>query len=165
MSKQELISKIIRHMLEFQEKYKLNKICITNTQILYDILKSDYFNLNPKVKAVYTISKNGVNIGYTGGHLVIDLNNNIIDCSYDMVSNNTTYYNNFKDFKDELYKLHNTYNNDDIIDYKNELKNYLKFSKKADKMNNDEFLYTDKESYHKQLNYLEKKLDLIIFKK
>jgi len=165
MSKQELISKIIRNMLEFQEKYKLNKICITNTQILYDILKSDYFNLNPKVKAVYTISKNGVNIGYTGGHLVIDLNNNIIDCSYDMVSNNTTYYNNFKDFKDELYKLHNTYNNDDIIDYKNELKNYLKFSKKADKMNNDEFLYTDKESYHKQLNYLEKKLDLIIFKK
>ena len=165
MSKQELISKIIRNMLEFQEKYKLNKICITNTQILYDILKSDYFNLNPKVKAVYTISKNGVNIGYTGGHLVIDLNNNIIDCSYDMVSNNTTYYNNFKDFKDELYKLHNTYNNDDIIDYKNQINNYLKFSKKADKMNNDEFLYTDKESYHNQLNYLEKKLDLIIFKK
>ena len=158
-NKKKLLNSIRDAMLEYQMLHSVEKCCITNTQIMYDILNSNYFkslNLKPIIKAVYVIYKdNYTDIHLTGGHLIIVLNGDITyDCSYDISSkNDILYYDNYKDFKEELSNYSQNY----LI--KTCLKQNIDFTNNfANKMNNGEFIITSRESYHNQLNYIENKL-------
>lgn len=157
MEKLQLIENIREAMMDFQKINNITGCCISNSQIMYDVLCSQYFkelNLKPIVKSVYTVDvevKNTITSKFSGGHIVIVLgDDNILDCSYDISSKKyILYYDTFKKFKQEVE------NNKIAV---NCLKDDLYFAGIAKQMNNGEFFYTDKESYENQIKYIEKRI-------
>ena len=157
MEKLQLIENIRKTMMDYQRENNITGCCISNTQIMYDVLCSKYFkelNLNPIVKSVYTIdvevSKN-ITSKFSGGHIVIFVSGyKLLDCSYDISSKKyILYYDNFKDFKEQ------------VADNKiavNCLKDDLYFAGIAERMNKGDFFYTDRGSYEDQIKYIENRL-------
>jgi len=157
MEKLQLIENIREAMMDYQRENNITGCCISNTQIMYDVLCSEYFkelNLKPIVKSVYTIdievSKN-ITSRFMGGHLVLFLNDyRLLDCSYDISSKKyILYYDTFRDFKEQV---------EDNKIAVNCLKDDLYFAAIAERMNRGEFFYTDRESYEDQIKYIEKKM-------
>ena len=157
MEKLQLIENIREAMMEYQRENNITGCCISNTQIMYDVLCSEYFkelNLKPIVKSVYTIDvevKDSIRSKFMGGHLVLFLNDyQLLDCSYDISSKKyILYYDNFKDFKEQVE------NNKIAV---NCLKDDLYFAGIAEQMNKGNFFYTSRESYEDQIKYIEKKM-------
>jgi len=156
MEKIKLIENIKEAMMDYQRENGITGCCISNTQIMYDVLCSQYFkelNINPIVKSVYTIdvevSKN-ITSRFMGGHLVIFLGDNLYDCSYDISSKKyILYYNSFRDFKEQVQ--------DNDISVKC-LKDDLYFAGIAERMNKGEFFYSNRESYEDQIKYIEERM-------
>ena len=152
-----MIENIREAMMDYQRENGITGCCISNTQIMYDVLCSEYFkelNINPVVKSVYTIDvevKDSITSKFMGGHLVLFLgDDNILDCSYHISSKKyILYYDNFHKFKQEV--------EDNKISV-NCLKDDLYFAGIAERMNKGEFFYTDRESYEDQIKYIEERM-------
>jgi hypothetical protein len=165
MEMEKTISNIILSMRKFQKNNNIKKQCLTNTQYLYDIIKSNNIN-NVKVKAVFALSNNydtDTSV-FVGGHLILVLDNDvIIDPSYDIFSlKNISYFYNIKD-------LINTTNTTLSVNNKNKLKtiyrelmcNHCRFIKLAERINNGELIITDKIHYNNQADYIENIYNII----
>jgi hypothetical protein len=158
-----LISNIILSMREFQKENNIKKQCITNTKYLYDIIRRNCKN-DVKTKAVFVFSSDeeiGNNI-VLGGHLVVVVDGEIIEPSYDIFSlKNKLYFDNIRDLID-------------IFDNKTELKtkidikklmiDHIDFIKLAEKINKGQFLITEKKFYNEQADYIENLYSKQIFK-
>jgi hypothetical protein len=148
------INNIVNSMREFQKINNIKNQCMTNTQTLYDILKNNnlcYFNA--KAKAVFAISNNKetntVNIIH---HIVIIVNNIIIDPSYDVYSLiNIDYYDNIKDFTSLFENPQKQ-----LLNLKEYLTKFIHFTKIAIDINNGELRIANKDFYNKQADYIEK---------
>jgi hypothetical protein len=147
-------------MLVFQEKNSIKNECMANVQYLYDSIKMSTNIKNVVVKAVMVASLDSDNLTVVDGHLVIELDNHIIDPSYDVcvLLKNKRYFYNIKNFLDSF--------NDDskaqfITKNKHAFDNFLKFVKIADKINSGACMFHDKVFYNAQADYVDKMIKFI----
>ena len=135
-------------MREFQKKNSITKQCITNVQFLSDCIKRNT-NENIFVKAVFVLSTDCGVFKCVSGHLVIIIDNQIIDPSHDVYSrNDRKYFDNVKDMIDNCDDGFKPHAKDLISDF-------LAFMKYADQINNGELLVPDKLFYNQQADYIE----------
>ena len=148
-------------MLVFQENNSIQNECITNVQYLYDSIKMSTNIKNVVVKAFMVTSLDSDdNLTFVSGHLVIELDNRIIDPSYDVcvLLKNKRYFDNIKNLLDN-------FNSDSkaqfIKKYKHAFDNFLKFVKIADKINSGDCMVHDKVFYNAQADYVDKMISLV----
>lgn len=135
-----LVAKIILEMREYQRINNIVNKCVTNTQLLYDMM-SDFGIKNIKVEAVIAIRPPDLEIPQVkicAGHLVIICDDVIIDPSYEIYSMpNKLYVHNIKELLEYLKA-------DNDIQSQNTLKksieycidHHLRFKKFANEINN-----------------------------
>jgi len=143
------ITNITLSMREFQKINGVTRQCVTNTQYLYDTIKSNT-NSNVKVQPVIVISTDVTTLRCIV-HLVVVLDDKtIIDPSYDVFSlNNKSYYDNIKDF---MFNVRST----DRHLLKKSITDFICFIKLAERINNGELLICDILFYNQQADYIEK---------
>jgi hypothetical protein len=155
MDRTTFIANIILSMREFQKEHNITSQCVTNAQYLYDIIKTNTSN-DVKTKAVFVFSNDNMETAFfVGGHLVILLDDDtVIDPSYDIFCRtNNRYFDNVKDFMnifDDKTALSTR------IDIKKLLHDHITFMKLAERINNGEFIITEKKFYNDQADYIEK---------
>jgi hypothetical protein len=142
---------IIDSMREFQKINNIKSQCITNTQYFYDTLKNNT-SVNAKAKAVFAVSNDEeTDTWLVINHMVITIDETVLEPSYEVYSlKNVKYYDSINHF---LSLFQNP--NEQITNLKEYLTKFIKFVKMAERINNDEFIITDKEFYNKQADYIE----------
>lgn len=152
-----LVAKIVLEMREYQRINNIVNKCVTNTQLLYDMM-SDFGIKNIKVDAVIAIRPPDLEIPQVkicAGHLVIMIDDVLIDPSYEIYSMpNKLYVHNIKELSEYL----KSYND---IQSQNTLKNsieycidhHLRFKTHANKINNG-IKYADDDYYSKLKKHL-----------
>ena len=164
MNMSNLIKSIIDTMIEYQAINNIKGRCITNTQILYDIIRATDPLLDVKIKAAIVIIDDSENKNFiiNKGHMVLDIGNeNVIDVSYEVASyNNSYYFTNIKDFMNFSFK---NYGKKQCIEIWNKLggikkitEDFINFVKHANEMNNNEFSM-HKSYYNKLCDYIQEK--------
>ena len=151
MDKTIWISKIVLSMREYQNQKNITNNCVTNTQYLYDCIKTNSIKTNVKACAVILISTNNNITTCVAGHLAILLDNTIvIEPSYDVYKKiNKFYCNNIKDF----IELHS--NGMEKIFIKDVCTKFLHFVTLADSINKGKLIINDKTFYNEQADYIE----------
>ena len=154
ISKIKLLTQIQNSMLKYQKENNIKKNCVTNTQVLYDIVKNNYPELQPKAKTFICYYKDcDESVFYT--HLLIEvdlLGYKIIEPSYDVIKHsNVVYFENFINLK-------NSFANFDELD-KDEIKTmltmYLELKNVENKINNGMFQITSLEYYNNLIDYIQ----------
>jgi len=146
------ICKIIKLMHQYQKDNNITKQCVTNVQYLYDVFKcniNEYFTF--KAIPVMCIGYRGNDIIIVKGHLLLKLEDRIIDPSYEIDSlDNLHIYDNIKMFLDALSV------NEALQDFirKDVVTTFLTFKSLADQINSGG-LVTDKDYYNNQADYIE----------
>lgn len=149
------VANIIRLMREYQKMNNVKKQCITNAQTLYDLINHNT-NYDVKVQAVYVLSYDGDDCFVCAGHVVVNVEGVIFDTSYDIYSlKDPQYFDNIKVLLSNMNPI-------DPKDKKELIKKHIVFKNFADKMNKDEFIITDRDHYHKQLDYIQTQLGMKI---
>jgi hypothetical protein len=155
------IQLFIKYMIEFQKNNNIKGQCITNTQYLYDHINHNFSNIKHKAKAVICVTNNN-NIITCIVHMVIIIDNNIYDPSYEIISlNNLSYYDNIKTIISVLPHV-----SKEMIS--KTFTGFIKFIELADKINKGGLLVCDKDFYNNQADYVEiknKKLIMNILSK
>jgi hypothetical protein len=159
-----VIKSIVNTMVEYQEIHNIKKECVTNVQILYDIIKETDPSLDVKIKAVIVVSHDNENNTHlcVTGHLVLSIDDeNVIDPSYEIASLKNSYY--FTNIKDYIQSFNNTYDKKEQIEIfskggglANIIQEHLKFVNIADGMNNNKFRI-NKEYYNNICQYIQVK--------
>jgi hypothetical protein len=157
---------IVSAMREYQRQNKIKKMCINNTQYLFDLLKVLIPEHKVEIKSVigFCADENGISITITG-HLVIYVNNEyVIDPSYDIfkiehiLNSNLQVYANIIDFKntigDENYRV--LYKEKKVMDEKKLIKDAIQFQRFAKEMNEGRFIITDRDYYDNQADFVER---------
>ena len=140
-------------MLKYQKQNNIEKNCITNTQVLYDIVKINYPELQPKAKAVICYFKDG-DVGVLYSHLLLEINllgYRIIEVSYDVIKHIPVVY--FESF----INLKKDFANFDELDkdkIKSILKMYLKLKNIENIINNGTFQISSIEYYNNLMDYI-----------
>lgn len=164
MSISNIIKNIVSTMVEYQAIHNIKGKCVTNVQILYDIIRATDPKLDIKIKAVMVIIDDYENntMICNKGHLVLDIGNkNVLDPSYEVASfNNSYYFTNVKDFINFNFKNYGKKQSIELWDkfegIKKITEQFMFFVKKADEMNNNEF-YIDKSYYNNLCDYIQEK--------
>jgi hypothetical protein len=150
------INNVCNWMFKYQKLHHTEKMCITNTQILYDIIKYTYPHLKVEAKTVVCISNDDINsITRIITHVVVVINDTeIYDPSYEIISlQNVQYIENVKQFmrrtKDAAPKELLIQTIDDIV----------ALTKLANRINSGELIITDKDYYNELFDYLLSKCD------
>lgn len=157
---------IVSAMREYQRQNEIKKMCINNTQYLFDLLKVLIPEHKVEIKSVIGFCADDENdICITiSGHLVIYVNNEyVIDPSYDIfkiehvLNSNLQVYANIIDFKntigDENYKV--LYKERKVLDEKKLIKDAIQFQRFAKEMNEGTFMITDRDYYDNQADFVE----------
>mgnify|MGYP006113524523 CR=1 FL=1 len=147
------ILKYRKKMVEYQKSKNIKKMCMTNVQILFDIIKSSDTNLNTIVKPKIVIGAfNEDTLKIIKAHLVINIDNHIIDTSYEvMLLNNKYYFDNIKQFYDHIQKYKITQN---FRFNHEEIQTFINFQKIAKDINKGLFCISNKEYYNNLYNNL-----------
>jgi hypothetical protein len=145
------------YMLEYQRKNIIKGKCITNVQYLYDSIKENIKNCNIKIIGVFVTSVHQNIHRLISPHLVLLLDDDIIDPSYEVYSlKNKQYYITFKDLNDTTDIIHSTeYNIKEIIN------SHICITQIADEMNSGKKWITDEEYYINQADYVQKNNNFI----
>lgn len=164
MSISNLIKSIINTMTEYQKIHNIKGRCITNTQILYDIIRATDPSLDVKIQAVIVIiddTENNIMI-CNRAHMVLYIGDgNVIDASYEVANQKNSYYfTNIKDFINFCFK---NYGKKETIEYcdimggiKKITEDFIEFVNLASKMNDNEFCI-NQEYYNNILDYIQEK--------
>lgn len=153
------ISRICRVMREYQKMNNTIEMCMTNTQTLYDIIKSSFPSVDVKAKAVICCNTMDAHnddhdrtpILKQTIHLMIIADGIYYEPSYELYSSRDIQY--FSSIKN---LLEGVIPNDIIKDnIKNTLQSFLIFVKLEEKINSGEFSITDKDYYNNQLDYIQ----------
>lgn len=149
---------IMAYMLDYQSKNAIKRECMTNVQYLYDSIKMST-NIKCKVKSVMVTNLDDNNFTFISPHLVIELEDRIIDPSYDVfiLLKNKRYYDNVKDLLDSFDKKGKSLF---IKNYKHGFDKFLEFNKLADKMNSGICMVHDSVFYNTQADYVAKMIQL-----
>lgn len=144
------IEKIVNAMHKYQKINNVKGCCMTNALILYDIVRLSTAK-NVKVKAVYAISYDTETAicRFFEGHVVLSLGNNqLIEPSWELE--------NLKDVQyfDSINVLIKVFKGLDRKVLPQLIEKHIYFTNIANRINNGEFLISDEEHYHKQLDYL-----------
>ena len=129
-------------MFEFQKKYDVKNKCILNCKILVDELKKH--NFNAKYKAVMVLGEFADDTLYLNkGHIVVDLDGELHEASYDVKKTKKTYYfDNLKDILEDLALFKKL-----KINKKNIIDNFIKFKKIEECLNNNTYNFTNCEKF------------------
>lgn len=156
MNSTEFVANVVLSMRQYQKENDIKRQCITNTQYLYDLIKTNTLS-DVKVKSVLVVGhKNDEELCLISGHLVVVLDDGlVIDPSYEIACiENRRYFDNVNDFLKCIGKVDRS---QFYVDVKTMIKNQLVFMKYAEKMNNGDCLVVDKDFYNKQADYIEEK--------
>ena len=163
MNTSRLLKSVINTMMEYQKINNIKGECITNTQILYDIIKAIEPTLDVKIKAVIVVA-NDDNITYcVKGHLVLVVDNGkkVLDPSYEVASyENSNYLTNVNTF---IKFLKNNYNKKQQTELFNScgklpsiIESHIRFVNFANRMNDGDF-YRYVDYYNNLFNYIQEK--------
>ena len=148
---------VIDLMYEYQRINEITKCCITNVQILYDIMKSIGVNLNLKIVSVVVRAVDNELGEYhlIDGHLCVSLSEDMLfDPSYEIFKmKNVEYFQNISIYLKSLGEnsrnlINNNFNIREIIGTNN------RFIQLAEQMNQGKFLINDRALYNAQLDYI-----------
>ena len=158
------LQNIINYMLEFQRINGIVSECMTNVQILYDIVNSnvnqfkDGTKYDIKVKPYIVLSSDDV-CKIVSQHVILDINGLRIDPSYETTSlKNRIYFKDFKEFMDHLSDNSKKLL-DESFDLKTILEGYVNSVNISERMNKGEFMISNKQYYDNQFDYIAKKLN------
>jgi hypothetical protein len=157
------ISKICRVMREYQKINNTIEMCMTNSQILYDIIKASFPLVDVKAKAViccntmdaYSDDIDKTPILKQTIHLMIIADGIYYEPSYELYSlKGVQYFSSIKNLLEGVIP-------NDIIknNIKNTLQSFLIFVEHEKSINSGNFLITDKDYYNNQLDYIQTKLN------
>lgn len=147
------IRKCLELMLKYQKENNITKECLTNVQYVYDMFKCNingYFTF--EAIPVMCIGIRGNDVIIVKGHLVLKLEDRIIDPSYEICSmDNVRYYDNIKTFFDALSL------NEALQDFvrKDVVTTFLTFKSFADQINSGGLVISNKTFYNNQADYIE----------
>jgi hypothetical protein len=134
------IKMILDIMIKYQKENNIKRECVTNTQFLYRIIKSN-FPVPVKVIPIIYIS----DFGIQSGHLVLEIEGmGFIECSYDMLDRLKT-ADVYKTIKECL--ANETFANNESK--KMLIENVLHFQKIANRMNEGEIMISDFKYFQK----------------
>ena len=156
MSEISKITEIANVMCLYQKLQNVEKECITNTQILFDIINDNYPHLDVKAKPCFVIEQNKdkkyVKIIV---HIIIYINNKtIIDPSYETCSlKNALYIDTINDIKDLLGDFFK--NNSKYL-----ITKFLKLNDYCNKMNTKKERVVNSEYYNNVFDFLASRCEL-----
>lgn len=144
------ISKVCKAMREYQKVNNIKEQCMTNTQFLYDTIKSSFPNVDVKAKAVICCNiHDHITIKHTI-HLMIIADGKYYEPSYELYALKPRYFTSIKSL------LENFKPNDLIKDNLKEiLPPFMRFIELEKKINDGGLLICDSDFYHKQANYIQ----------
>jgi hypothetical protein len=148
------ISKICKVMREYQEINNIKEMCMTNSQTLYDIIKSSFPSVDVKAKAVIAVNEMDNFVIKQTIHLMIIADGIYYEPSYELYIVKPTYFSNVKNLLEGF--VPNTLIKDNL---KYTLPSFLRFVEHEHNINNGDFLITDKDYYNNQLDYIQSKLN------
>jgi len=148
------ISKICRVMREYQEMNNTIEMCMTNTQTLYDIIKSSFPSVDVKAKAVLAVNEMEDFVIKQTIHLIIIADGIYYEPSYELYAVKPNYFTSVKNLLEGF--IPNTLIKDNL---KDTLPSFLIFVEHAHNINKGDFLITDKDYYNNQLDYIQAKLN------
>ena len=145
---------------KYQKDNNIKGQCITNCQILFDLYNNNIkplIDLEIKVKAVM-VACNFEDLQATGivqGHLILDLDGELIEPSYEIfIFPKPIYFDNIKRFNDCVKWNEATSKEEEIQNKKDTFSKFLDFKKLADEMNEGKFTIVDLEYYNNAIDYL-----------
>lgn len=158
---------IVSSMREYQRQNEIKKMCVNNTQYLFDLLKVLISEHKVEIKSVIGFcadDENGI-CTTISGHLVICVNNEyVIDPSYDIfkiehiLNSNLQVCANIIDFKntigDKNYRVF--FKEKKVMDEKKLIKDVIQFQRFAKEMNEGRFIITDRDYYDNQADFVER---------
>lgn len=149
------LTKLLYCMRDFQRKNNIKNKCVTNAVYLYDCMRVSMDAINDiSIKAMIVVSGNHKSPTFTicSGHLVVVVNGNIIDPSYDIFSlKNKKYYDNIADCLNSVEGLSDTH-------IKLIIKRHIQFVAYEKPLNDEGALAIDETYYHQQADYVDKYL-------
>lgn len=154
MTEQELLLKLLSIMWAYQCKNDIKSCCMDNTQTALDILRIST-KLKVKVVAVIALEHTSFIESFAckinTGHLVLLINDEkIYDPSYEVASyKDAKYFMNYKEYFDYMADFTDKEYNKKV------LKDHLKFTDIAKRMNEGEFMIQDRIHYDKQIDFIE----------
>ena len=156
------MGKSILLMREFQKQHNIKGQCITNVQYLYDAMKHNakYYGFQSNeivVKPVIVLSNDSYNnvTNIVSGHLVVMINDIILDPSYEVFSKpNKIYFETIQEFTNSFDKtiMKREFNVRELMLM------HIKFEKFANDITKGKFIICDKDFYDNQADYVETKL-------
>lgn len=145
---------------KYQKDNNIKGQCITNCQILFDLFNTfikPLLGIEMKAKAVMVVC-NFDNLQATGivqGHLILDLDGESIEPSYEIfIFPKPIYFDNIKRFNDCVKWDKATSKEEELQNKKDTFTKFLDFKKIADEMNEGKFIIVDRDYYHNAIDYL-----------
>jgi hypothetical protein len=139
-------------MFRYQKREGTVNKCLTNAQFLFDSLKESFPHLEVKVLPVMVyIPKEREDTNYFSmGHVVVELDGEILDPSYEINKHTEKQY--FPTVQEAISFLPE--NSISKKQMKKMVSNFLSFVEYAENINNGKILVSDKEYYNTQANYV-----------
>ena len=140
-------------MYEYQKPRNINSLCITNAQTFYDMVINSKL-CPPNKVSVKAVMVAGVNerdtLVFVPNHMVVFVGDKILDPSYNTSCLKDSIY------TDNLATLFSKFSKKNFKNYdlRNSLDLFVRMKEWETKMNNNEFVITDKTYYNDQLDYL-----------
>ena len=145
------LARLVTKMRNYQQACNIEKQCLANTQYLYDTIRMN-FDIDVKAKAVMVYSYDP-DLNQTKiiiGHVVVCIDDYIIDPSFDVFNlKNIKYFDNLNTFI-------NSYNIKNNYDVKKIIEEHLVFRNLATRMNKGEIIISNKKYYNNMADFLEK---------
>ena len=99
------IDEVLSKIYEYQRVNDIKGQCITNTQFLYNFIKKHYPDTKMKTVACIVYHDSGEYRRICINHILLKINNIIIDPSYEYhILNNKTYFYSYEDFFLTVYE-------------------------------------------------------------
>lgn len=136
------LANVLFSMRDYQEINDIKNKCLDNCQFYYDILKN-VFVKRITFKPVFVLY-NCEDTTIVHIHMILLFDEALIEPSYEIFKKKEKlYYGTIADVRDLISKK--------------DIQTFLKFIRCAEKMNNNEFIITDKKYYQSQAEYVQSK--------
>lgn len=142
---------LILNMYKFQKNKGIKDQCVTNTQFLYDCIKHSYkTDVKPRACIVLSLPENKEELR-TIIHLVVGVNDTIIDPSYDIASlKPKKYYFDIKTYMEAIKRINVS------LDFKKKIiERFMVFLRLAKRIEAGELLVCDEKFYKEQADFIE----------
>lgn len=152
------LTDVVFRMHDFQKLKDIKNQCITNSQFIYDTVKKSGFDsakVTPSIVLHESLLNDGTIELHINTHILVLLNDTIIESSYDVASlKNKKYYFTYAEMCNGI-KLYKHVQLKEIKIKEMILEQFLAYLNISKRMNSGEILVADKEYYHEQADFLE----------